>query len=129
MIVQPAICCFFVGPPIITSPPEDISVLSGANVTFFCVGLGAPEPELTWVKDSETIQQSKRVVIDATIGSLQLFLVTVADVGKYTCVYKNKLGEDRRSGVLRVDGIDPGQCKLVTGGAGIPSRARQGKNG
>ena len=97
-------------------------MLSGANVTFFCPGLGAPEPGLTWLKDSETIQPSKRVVIDAKARFLQLFMVTVADAGKYTCVYKNRLGEDRKSAVLRVDGIDPGQCKLVTGGAGIPSR-------
>jgi len=110
MKVKPAICSFL-GPPIISSPPEDVSVLSGANVTFFCFGLGAPEPELTWLKDSETVQPSKRAVIDAKIGLLQLFVVTVADAGKYTCVYKNKLGEDRKSAVLLVDGIDPGQCK------------------
>lgn len=97
------------GPPIISTPPKDASVLSGANVTFFCLGLGAPEPKMRWLKDSETVQSSKRVVIDTEIGSLRLFVVTVADAGKYTCVYKNRLGEDRRSAVLRVDGIDPGQ--------------------
>lgn len=120
---------FFLGPPIISTPPKDVSVLSGANVTFFCLGLGAPEPEMTWLKDSETVKPSKRVVIDAKIGSLRLFVVTVADAGKYTCVYKNRLGEDRKSAVLRVDGIDPGQCKLITGGAGIPSRLGYGSNG
>lgn len=116
--------CFFLGPPIIISPPKDISVLSGANVTFFCLGLGAPEPTLTWLKDSETIRRSKRVVITDEMGFLQLFVVTVADAGKYTCVYKNKHGENRKSAVLRVDGIDPGQCKLVTGGTAVPSRVR-----
>ena len=114
--------CFFLGPPIISGPPEDVSVLSGANVTFFCLGLGDPEPELTWLKDSETVQPSKRAEIDTKIGLLQLFVVTVADAGKYTCVYKNKFGEDKKSAVLLVDGIDPGQCKLVTGVAGILRR-------
>ena len=109
----------FLGPPIISSPPKDISVLSGANVTFFCLGLADPEPQRTWLKDSEIIQESKRVAIDANTGSLQLFVVTVADAGIYTCVYTNKYGEDRKSAVLSVDGIDPGQCKLVTGGAAI----------
>lgn len=84
---------------------------------------------MTWLKDSETVQSSKRVVIDANIGSLRLLVVTVADAGKYTCVYKNRLGEDRKSAVLRVDGIDPGQCKLMTGGVGIPSTLRYGSNG
>ena len=93
-------------------------------MTFFCLGLGDPEPKQTWLKDSETIQQSKRVAIDAKIGSLQLFVVTVADAGIYTCVYKNKYGEDRKSAVLSVDGIDPRQCKLVTGEAALLSRLR-----
>lgn len=93
-------------------------------MTFFCLGLGAPEPTLTWLKDSETIRRSKRVVITDEMGFLQLFVVTVADAGKYTCVYKNKHGENRKSAVLRVDGIDPGQCKLVTGGTAVPSRVR-----
>lgn len=121
--MKPAIR-FFPGPPIIVSPPKDISVLSGANVTFFCLGLGDPEPKRTWLKNSETIRPSKRVAINNEMGFLQLFVVTVADVGEYTCVYKNKLGEDRKSAVLRVDGIDPGQCKLVTGGAAVLSRVR-----
>ena len=86
--LKPAIC-FFLGPPIITSPPKDISVLSGANVTFFCVGLGDPEPTLTWLKASETVRPSKRIAINDQMRSLQLFVVTVADAGKYTCVYKN----------------------------------------
>ena len=129
MKVKVAMCFFFLGPPIISTPPKDASVLSGANVTFFCLGLGAPEPKMRWLKDSETVQSSKRVVIDTKIGSLRLFVVTVADAGKYTGVYKNRLGEDRRSAVLRVDGIDPGQCKFITGGAGIPSRLRYSSNG
>ena len=86
--------------------------------------MGDPEPKRTWLKNSETIRPSKRVAINNEMGFLQLFVVTVADVGEYTCVYKNKLGEDRKSAVLRVDGIDPEQCKLVTGGAAVLSRVR-----
>lgn len=106
----------FLGPPIITSPPVDISVLSGANVTFYCIGLGAPYPVMTWLKDSETVEPSKRVVIDSNFGSLRLFMVTVDDVGEYTCVYKNKFGEDKKSAKLLVDGIEPGQRKFMMGG-------------
>lgn len=95
-------------------------------MTFFCLGLGAPEPTLTWLKDSETIRPSKKVAINNEMRFLQLFVVSVVDAGKYTCVYKNKHGEDRKSAILRVDGIDPGQCKLVTGGAQVPSRVRLG---
>ena len=100
------------GPPVIINPPADMSVLSGANVSFYCDGLGAPQPEMTWLKDSKTIQPSKRTVVKT--GLLQLFFVTANDVGKYTCVYKNKYGEDRKSAVLFVDGIEHAQCKFIT---------------
>ena len=107
--------CFalFVGPPIIVSPPKEISVLSGANVSFFCHGLGAPTPSLTWLKNSDTIQPSNRIFLDGEAGLLKLSLVSIDDVATYTCVYKNEYGEDRRSAVLIVDGIDPERCKFV----------------
>ncbi|KAJ7385462.1 hypothetical protein OS493_016546 [Desmophyllum pertusum] len=89
-----------------------MSVLSGANVSFYCDGLGAPQPEMTWLKDSKTIQPSKRTVVKT--GLLQLFFVTANDVGKYTCVYKNKYGEDRKSAVLFVDGIEHAQLTAAT---------------
>lgn len=92
--------------------------MSGANVTFFCIGLGAPEPKMTWLKDSEPVKSSKRAVIDTNMGSLKLFVVTVVDAGRYTCVYKNKYGEDKKSAVLVVDGIEPGQCKFMLGRVG-----------
>jgi len=97
------------GPPTIISPPKDVSVLSGANVSFFCRGLGAPEPTLTWLKNSDTIKPSKRVYTDNEAGLLKLFQVSVDDAATYTCVYKNKYGDDRRSAVLIVDGVSPGQ--------------------
>lgn len=95
--------------------PEDISVLSGTNVSFFCSGIGSPTPQLTWLKNSKTIQSSKRILIDdgeGDDGDLKIFSVTVDDIGTYTCVYENAEGEDRRSAVLIVDGVHPEQGKF-----------------
>ena len=105
----------FLGPPTIIRAPEDISVLSGTNVSFFCLGIGSPTPQVTWLKNSKTIQSSERILIDdgeGDDGDLKIFSVTVDDVGTYTCVYKNSKGEDRRSAVLIVDGIHPEQGKF-----------------
>ena len=92
------------GPPIIDLTPSDKSVLSGANVSFFCVGVGDPVPSLTWLKDSKQIRPSTTKMIDSTTGELRLTSVTVEDGGSYTCVYKNEHGEAKQSVVLTVDG-------------------------
>ena len=80
-------------------------------MSFFCRGLGSPTPQLTWLRNSDTISSSKRVFIDTEAGVLRLFLVTTDDVATYTCVYKNKYGDARKSAALIVDGVNPGQCK------------------
>lgn len=96
------------GPPIITIPPKDVHILSNANASFFCVGMGYPNPSLTWVKDSKPIQQSTRI-FSTDDNALWVLSATVDDVGMYTCVYKNKYGEVSESASLYVDGIAPGK--------------------
>lgn len=94
------------GPPIIDIPPVDKDVLTGANVSFYCVGYADPPPEIIWRKNSERIETSDRIEVDAIQGSgkLRIYSVTVGDAGVYECIYKNSFGEVRRSAKLTVDG-------------------------
>lgn len=94
------------GPPIIDIPPQDKNVLSGANVSFYCVGYADPPPEIIWQKNSERIESSDRIKVDAIQGrgQLRIYSVTVGDSGVYKCIYKNSLGEVSRSAKLTVDG-------------------------
>ena len=96
----------FSGPPIIDVPPVDKNVLTGANVSFYCVGYADPKPEVTWEKNSEAVQATDRIELSTVQGSakLQIKSVTVTDAGKYECIYKNSQGEVRRAAVLTVDG-------------------------
>ena len=103
---------FFLGLPIIIRPPRDASVISNANVSFYCEGLGSPEPKLSWLKDASVIKQSKNIFIDVEKGELKLYMVSTSDVAKYTCVYRNSNGEVKKSAVLIVDGVEPRQCKF-----------------
>lgn len=85
----------------------DKNVLTGANVSFYCVGYADPHPKITWEKNSETVQASDRIeVVSPVQGSAKLRInsVTVRDAGTYECIYKNSQGEVRRSAVLTVDG-------------------------
>ena len=92
------------GPPIIDIPPVDQYVLSGANVSFYCVGYSDPMPNLSWKKNGESVQETARIKIDKSLGELRISSALVEDAGKYECVYSNNLGEDKRSAVLNVDG-------------------------
>lgn len=84
----------------------DKNVLTGANVSFYCVGYADPHPEITWEKNSETVQASDRIELSLVQGSAQLRInsVTIRDAGTYECICKNNQGEVRRSAVLTVDG-------------------------
>ena len=82
----------------------DQYVLSGANVSFYCVGYGDPQPNLTWKKNGETVQETDRIKIDQSSRELRIFSALVEDAGTYECIYSNKLGEDKRSVVFNVDG-------------------------
>ena len=72
-----------------------------------------------WLKDSVVIKPSKKVVIGEQKGELKLFMVSIEDAAKYTCVYKNKYGEQKESAVLIVDGVDPRQSSIAPGEYGV----------
>ena len=93
----------------------DKNVLTGANVSFYCVGFADPKPEITWEKNSETVEASDRIELNLIQGSAKLRInsVTVGDAGTYECIYKNSYGEVRKSAVLTVDGQTREKGELV----------------
>ena len=100
-------CIFYLnlsGRPKIGIAPENHYVLSGATVSFYCVGYGDPQPELTWTKNGESVKESDRVKIDKSRRELRITAADFKDAGTYECTYSNKHGEDKKSAVLNVDG-------------------------
>lgn len=103
------------GPPIIDVPPSNKRVLSGANVSFLCLGYGSPPPELVWKKNGEVLKETNRIKIRGhPTFQLQIFSVGVEDAGTYECIYKNPLGEDSRSVLVTVDGQEGRGFKIAT---------------
>ena len=82
----------------------DQYVLSGANVSFYCVGYGDPQPNIFWKKNAESVKGTDRMKIDKSSGELRILSAKVEDAGTYECTYSNKHGEDKRSVVFNVDG-------------------------
>jgi len=79
-----------------------MSVLSGANVTFYCLALGSPNPTIDWIHRGEVI---KRQSGNARVGdTLTLTNVQPNHAGKITCHAYSEKGSVTRHAYLTVDG-------------------------
>lgn len=92
-----------VGAPIIDIPPQNMSVLSGANVTFYCQVLGSPDPIIEWWKNGRVVAKQKgnsRVQDRFTMINVQ-----PSDAGRITCKASNERGKVSKDAFLTVDGL------------------------
>ncbi|KAI8435034.1 hypothetical protein MSG28_003463 [Choristoneura fumiferana] len=79
-------------PPVMQSPPSNLTVLDGKDATIACRAVGAPTPNVTWYfNDSIIINLSGRLQ-GLEAGDLLITSTTTADSGKYTCVRSNDAG-------------------------------------
>lgn len=79
-------------PPIMQTPPANLTVLDGKDATIACRAMGAPSPNVTWYfNDSLIINLSERAQT-LEEGDLLIISTTPADSGKYTCVRSNEAG-------------------------------------
>ena len=88
--------------PSIVSPPMSMVVNETGIASFKCQVEGNPDPNVTWLKDNSSLLASKRVV--SSRGGLMITDVALQDVGIYTCVARNILGEITSSASLSVQG-------------------------
>ena len=89
--------------PSIVSPPMSMVVNETGIASFQCQVEGNPGPNVTWLKDNSSLLPSKRRVVSSR-GGLMITDVTSQDVGMYTCVARNILGEIASSASLSVQG-------------------------
>ena len=101
---KPFPLCIIVGKPKIEEGPRKISVISGANISFYCRYLGYPKPIVKWLKNGEVVDGSGRIKVFPP-GELHIYKTTVRDSGEYTCLVSNKYGQDKSSAYLVVDGF------------------------
>lgn len=87
----------------------------GKNVSWLCKALGSHDLELHWrlpqsIHDEEEVQEGSYVVKEGEChqracvedSTLTVRYLHPSDAGKYTCVAKNKFGQDQRKVVLNV---------------------------
>ena len=90
--------------PIITQPPEDAIVLLGGEVTFSCMAIGVPAPNITWSSETNgTINATTTVTMETyTISTLTLTnLMSTYFNQSYICIASNEHGMVNSSAFLQ----------------------------
>lgn len=98
------LCCYHPqGKPFIDVPPANMSVLTGASVSFYCRAIGYPNPTITWKKNLRVVQ-TKAGTASTVQDKFAITNVKKEDAGIITCEASNEDGTVSKSSFLSVDG-------------------------
>lgn len=81
----------------------------GQNPVFHCYASGWPKPSFAWLKDGKEIKDGDSMhsyALSRRAGGLDLEILYVRQkehAGRYTCVAKNKFGEQQHDIILSVN--------------------------
>jgi hypothetical protein len=93
--------------PVFRKVPADLEVAEGQLARFDCIVAGRPTPDVKWYRDGNEVFEDrlhKIVINEEGISSLIIDATSAHDAGLYTCIARNRGGEDRfqvRLNVLR----------------------------
>lgn len=78
--------------PSIITDPEEADILTDREFSLTCVVDGAPFPNITWLKNGQPVQYSRRVSHGLYNASLEFTMTQLGDAGVYECVAVNVNG-------------------------------------
>ncbi|VDO96214.1 unnamed protein product [Heligmosomoides polygyrus] len=90
-------------PPRVFMQSNEMKVVAGRGATIRCEVFGNPAPDVEWLKNGE-IFESELLQASTNLRYLHLREADVKDAGRYTCIAKNRAGEQRASTQLHVLG-------------------------
>lgn len=112
--------------PVITRLSRHTEATKGENATIRCEVFGIPAPEVSWttpygvyikgasaVHEVETLDDSTKTMrskMQQDDGSLLITETSIRDAGIYTCIARNRLGEERMDTNLTVR---QGTCMIL----------------
>lgn len=94
-------------PPSFVKKPEQLNVLSGANITFTSIIKGSSPLEVKWFRGSVELVSghSCNITLQDSIAELELFDVQPLQSGEYTCQVSNEAGKISCTTHLFVKGL------------------------
>ncbi|VDL71890.1 unnamed protein product [Nippostrongylus brasiliensis] len=90
-----------IAPPRIFMQSGEIKVVAGRSATIRCEVFGSPAPEVVWLKNEQPFE-SEVLQTSTNLRYFHLREARVEDAGRYTCIAKNRAGEQRASTELHV---------------------------
>ena len=84
----------------------DITIREGLEAQFETRCLSKPDADLAWFKDGQIISLTNRMIATKkdTLNSLKFTKVERGDIGKYSLIARNPLGEAKSTATLSVTG-------------------------
>ncbi|XP_031715320.1 hemicentin-1 isoform X1 [Anarrhichthys ocellatus] len=89
-------------PPSIQDGEQQVAVVENSQAQLVCVAEGVPQPSLSWEKDGNPLSESTGEYTILPSGELVIDIAHPDDVGSYTCVATNAVGQDSRTTTLSV---------------------------
>lgn len=70
-------------PPIITVPPEHLTLIAGESFTLECDADGFPTPQISWQRDGQPISIGQRISFEADNTELIVEHTKESDAGEF----------------------------------------------
>ncbi|XP_010115558.1 PREDICTED: hemicentin-1-like, partial [Chlamydotis macqueenii] len=81
---------------------EDVKVKEKHRVTLACEVIGNPVPQITWIKDGQSLTEDEDHKFLSSGRFLQITNAQLTDTGRYTCIASNAAGDKSKSYSLNV---------------------------
>ncbi|XP_009708115.1 PREDICTED: hemicentin-1-like, partial [Cariama cristata] len=81
---------------------EDVKVKEKHGVTLTCEVIGNPVPQITWIKDGQSLTEDEDHKFLSSGRFLRITNAQVTDTGRYTCIASNTAGDKSKSYSLNV---------------------------
>lgn len=97
---------FFAEPPSFVRKLENLSSLSGSEVSLICSLKGSEPITVAWLKDNHELKEAENIQItyENKTALLQITNLQSSHCGKYSCQVQNQAGSQTCSAVLTVKG-------------------------
>ncbi|XP_069481211.1 immunoglobulin superfamily DCC subclass member 3 [Ambystoma mexicanum] len=82
--------------------PQSISRPVGTTAIFTCLAQGEPAPQITWLKNGQTLDPTEHIKLKNNNSTLTLYGISQDDEAIYQCVAENSAGSTQASARLTV---------------------------